>query len=70
MGVLARKLLAWKTTINLSNDSRYPDRISNPAPPEYCDAYTRCWATTQYTRSSKHETIGVVFSVDRATAHC
>jgi hypothetical protein len=36
--VLARKLLAWKTTINLIHDSRCPNRNSNPAPPEYCYA--------------------------------
>jgi hypothetical protein len=35
----------------------------------YCDAYTLCQATTQYTRSSEHTT-EAVFSVDRATTGC
>jgi hypothetical protein len=36
----------------------------------YCDAYARCWATTQYTRSSEHKTIGAVFFVDTVTDRC
>jgi hypothetical protein len=36
----------------------------------YCDDYDHCYATTQYTPSSEHVTLGAVFSIGHATINC
>jgi hypothetical protein len=36
-------------------------KVLENQPHLYCDAYTRCWATTQYTRSREHKTTRAVF---------